>query len=253
MAGERILSDMRLPALLIAAVLIAPLPVTRAAAARALHHRAHHAAARPVVVELYTAQGCADCPAANQLVMKLADEPDVIALTFPVDYWDYLGWRDSFARPEFSDRQHAYMKAMKLRDVYTPQVVVDGREQMSGLKSDEVEAAIKTAAHEPDARPAIIMRSPSWALVGAAKSAAGGAEVWLVRYAPEVREVKVNTGENKGKLIREADVVRELVKLGPWRGASHAYKLPKATDPALKSVILVQAVRTGRILAARRL
>ena len=242
---------MRLPALLIAAVLIAPLPAP--AAARVIHHRAHHAAGRPVVVELYTAQGCADCPAANQLVMKLADEPAVIALTFPVDYWDYLGWRDSFARPEFSDRQHAYMKAMKLRDVYTPQVVVDGSAQMSGLKADEVEGAIKTASHDPDARPTITMRSPSWTLVGSAKAAAGGADVWLVRYAPEVREVTVKAGENKGKLIREADVVRELIKLGPWRGASHAYKLPKAADPALKSVILVQAVRTGRILASRRL
>src|SRR5580704_11314455 len=98
---------MRLPALLIAALLIA-----QPAAARVVHHRAHHATARPVVVELYTAQGCADCPAANQLVIKLADEPDVIALTFSVDYWDYLGWRDTFARPEFSDRQHAFMKAM---------------------------------------------------------------------------------------------------------------------------------------------
>lgn len=240
---------MRLPALLIVGLLVA-----QPAAARAVHHRAaRHAPTRPVVVELYTAQGCADCPAANALLMKLSDQADVIGLTFPVDYWDYLGWRDTFAKPEFSDRQHAYMKAMKLRDVYTPQVVVDGREQMSGLKSDEIEGAIKTDARDPGARPEITMRSHSWALVGSAKSVAGGADVWLIRYAPEVREVEVKTGENKGKLIREADVVRELVKLGPWRGSSHAYKLPKASDPALKSVILVQATRTGRILAARRL
>ena len=245
---------MRPPALLIAAVLTAPLLMAQAAEARAVHHRGvRHAPTRPVVVELYTAQGCADCPAADALITKLADQPEVIGLTFPVDYWDYLGWRDTFAKPEFSDRQHAYMKAMKLRDVYTPQVVVDGREQMSGLKSDEVEAAIKTDAHDPDARPEITMRSHSWALVGSARSVSGGADVWLVRYAPEVREVEVKTGENKGKLIREADVVRELIKLGPWHGASHAYKLPKASDPALKSVILVQATRTGRILAARRL
>ncbi|HEY3813380.1 MAG TPA: DUF1223 domain-containing protein [Caulobacteraceae bacterium] len=244
---------MRLPALLIAAALIAPFALPGAAMARTVHHRTRHAVAgRPVVVELYTAQGCADCPGADALVARLADQANVIALTFPVDYWDYLGWRDTFARPEFSDRQHAYMKAMKLRDVYTPQVVVDGREQMSGLKADEVENAIKAAAREPGARPAITLRSASWALVGSARSTAGGADVWLVRYAPEVREVTPKTGENKGKVIRETDVVRELVKLGPWRGASHAYKLPKASDPALKSVILVQATRTGRILASRR-
>ena len=239
---------MRLPALLIAAALI-----TQPAAARTLHHGSRHVAARPVVVELYTAQGCADCLGANQLITKLADQPEVIALTFPVDYWDYLGWRDAWAKPEFSERQHAYMKAMKLRDVYTPQVVVDGGAQMSGLKTEEVEGAVKTAAADPASRPEIAMRSASWAMVGAGRSAPGGADVWLIRYAPEIREVEVKTGENKGKVIREADVVRELVKLGPWRGASHAYKLPAATDPALKSVILVQSTRTGRILASRRL
>ncbi|HWE44391.1 MAG TPA: DUF1223 domain-containing protein [Caulobacteraceae bacterium] len=242
---------MRLPAPLIAALLI--FPIAGSATARAVRHHARHGATRPVVVELYTAQGCADCPAANQLIIKLSDQPDVIALTFPVDYWDYLGWRDAWAKPEFSERQHAYMKAMKLRDVYTPQVVVDGRAQMSGLKSEEVAAAIKAAARVPEPRPQITMRSLSWAVVGGGRTSAGGADVWLVRYAPEIREVEVKTGENKGKQIREADVVRELVKLGPWRGASHAYKLPKVSDPALKSVILVQSAKTGRILASRRL
>src|SRR5690242_13535019 len=72
-------------------------------------------ASAPVVVELFTAQGCSDCPEANQLLMRLADQPDVIALTYAVDYWDYLGWKDTFARPEFAARQRAYRKAMNLR------------------------------------------------------------------------------------------------------------------------------------------
>ena len=86
-------------------------------------------AKRPVVVELFTSQGCGACTRANALVADLAERPDVLALTFPVDYWDYLGWKDTFARPEFSARQRAYMKAAGQREVYTPQVVIDGAPQ----------------------------------------------------------------------------------------------------------------------------
>ncbi|MBS0361018.1 MAG: DUF1223 domain-containing protein, partial [Proteobacteria bacterium] len=87
------------------------------------------AAKSPVVLELYEAQGCASCVAANAHVAKLADKPGVLALTFPVDYWDYLGWVDTFAKPEFADRQKAYVAKLSLREPYTPQVVVDGAVQ----------------------------------------------------------------------------------------------------------------------------
>ncbi len=224
------------------------------AAAKAPRHAAHRHAAphRPVVVELYTAEGCADCPGANELLMKLADKPDIIALTFPVDYWDYLGWRDTFAKPEFTERQRAYMKAMKLRDVYTPQVVVDGEAQMAGLKSEEVDAAIDRAAHESAPRPDIAPLGRAQVQVGTGRLS-GAAVVWLARYSPDVHEITVRAGENKGRTIRETNVVRDLIKLGPWRGTPHIYRLPKSDGAKLKSVILVQSVKTGRILAARRL
>jgi hypothetical protein len=244
---------MRFFALLIAAALMAAPAAAKAPRHASGHAHRHAAPAIPVVIELYTAQGCADCPAANDMMLKLAEEPGVIALTFPVDYWDYLGWRDTFAKPEFSDRQHAFMKSMKLRDVYTPQVVVDGRAQMSGLKPDDVDAAVHDAQKDPMAGPDIAPLGRSQVEVGSGRVPAGGAFVWLVRYAPEVRDVTVTRGENKGRIIRQGDVVRDLVKLGPWRGASKALRLPKASDPALRTVVLVQAARTGRILAARRL
>ena len=90
----------------------------------------------PVVVELFTAQGCSGCPEANALLEGLAGRPGVIALTYAVDYWDYLGWPDTFAQPAFAERQRAYQDRLRLRDVYTPQVIIDGQRQMSGARDD---------------------------------------------------------------------------------------------------------------------
>lgn len=238
---------MRSSALLSALALIAFAPAAAGARTAAPRHRAE-----PVVVELYTAQGCSDCPAANELLMKLAEEPGVIALTFPVDYWDYLGWHDTFARPEFGERQRAYMKAMKLRDVYTPQIVVDGSRQVSGVKADAVEAAVKDARHSRDLDVSIEAMPKGRIRVGSGAAPAGGATVWLVRYDRETREVVVNKGDNKGQTVRQGDVVRELKKLGPWKGSSRVYAVPRAEEKGLHAVVLVQAARTGRIIAARR-
>ena len=100
----------------------------------------------PVVVELYTAQGCASCGEANAFIGKLAERPGVLPLTFPVDYWDYLGWPDTFAKPEFAKRQKAYVANLAVSEPYTPQVVVDGRAQAAGLESglyDRMSAALQ--------------------------------------------------------------------------------------------------------------
>ena len=113
----------------------------------------------PVVVELYTAQGCASCGEANANLEKLAARADVLALTFPVDYWDYLGWPDTFAKPEFTERQKAYVAKLSLREPYTPQVVVDGRAQAGGLQAEKVEKLIEQAS-------AADHRSPDIAFIG---------------------------------------------------------------------------------------
>ncbi len=208
--------------------------------------------AAPVVVELFTAQGCSDCPEANQLLMRLADQPDVITLTYAVDYWDYLGWKDTFARPEFAERQRAYRRAMNLRDVYTPQIVVDGKRQLTAVEPDEVEAAVREEAERDVYPPDMQFVGEGRVAVGSGRVPRGGATVWLVRYDDEVQEVAVRRGENRGQTVRHDNVVRELVRLGDWRGRPKMFRLPAPSEEGLETVVLVQADRTGRIMAAGR-
>lgn len=207
------------------------------------------AAKTPVVVELYTAQGCGSCGEANEYAAKLAERPGVLVLTFPVDYWDYLGWADTFAKPEFADRQKAYVAKLSLREPYTPQVVVDGRTQAQGLKTKEVEKQMREAARAPRNPPDLHFPSARRVDVGAARLPRGGAEVWLVRYDPREQDVVVKSGDNRGQTIVHKNVVREVTRLGPWKGKPTAYKLPAADEEGLKTVILVQARNGGRILA----
>lgn len=235
---------MRRLALLIAALLVAP----------AVEARARHAAPRlPVVVELFTAQGCSDCPKANELLAKLGEDKGVIALSFSVDYWDYLGWKDKYAKPEFSERQQVYKTAFRLRDVYTPQIVLDGSTQLAGAKPEMVQASIAAARKERPFEPAIELRGGRRVQIGSGPAPKGGAVVWLVRYEPGVHEVKITAGENRGQSIKQANEVRELVRLGLWKGGSKQFVLPEASEPDLGGVILVQARQGGRIVAAHKL
>jgi hypothetical protein len=209
------------------------------------------AAARPpVVVELYTAQGCASCGEANAHVAKLADRPGVLPLTFSVDYWDYLGWADTFAKPEFAERQKAYVAKLGLREPYTPQVVVDGAAQAAGSKADKVDALVAEAAKAPRNAPDIHFVGDKRVYVGSARAPKGGGEVWLIRYDPREQDVAVKSGDNKGQTIPEKNVVRELIRLGAWRGKPVAFHLPPPSEEGLKTAVLVQAARGGRVLAA---
>src|SRR5579859_781608 len=138
------------------------------------------AAARPpVVVELYTAQGCVSCGEANAHVAKLAEKPDVLVLTFSVNYWDYLGWADTFAKPEFTDRQKAYVAKLSLREPYTPQVVVDGAAQAAGTKAARVDQLLASAAKVKRKPPQIRFSGAAKVYVGSAAAPRGGGEVWL--------------------------------------------------------------------------
>ncbi len=220
------------------------------AEARSRRHVSHARAHRPVVVELFTSQGCSACGAADKLVGQLADDPDVLALTFAVDYWDYLGWNDTFARPEFSDRQKAYEQKLALRDLYTPQIVVDGRTQLAGAETKGVEALIHKAGRDGAEGPRLKLSHRTRLTVGAGRRPPGGADVWLVRYDPAERQVTVKKGENRGQTIRERNVVRQLAKLGTWSGRQKTYAVPDAPAGAeLKTVILLQTAKGGPILA----
>jgi len=206
------------------------------------------AAKPPVVVELYTAQGCGSCGDANAYAAKLAEKPGVLVLTFPVDYWDYLGWSDTFAKPEYAERQKAYVAKLALREPYTPQVIIDGRVQAPGLKPDRVDKLVRDAARVPSDPPQIRFIGPRRVDVGAGRPPRGGAEVWLVRYDPRDQEVVVKSGENRGQTVTQTNVVREIKRLGPWRGQPKAYRLPASSEDGLETVVLLQGARGGRVL-----
>jgi hypothetical protein len=202
----------------------------------------------PVVVELFTAQGCSSCGKANQVAADLAERDGVLALTYSVDYWDYLGWKDTFAKPVFADRQRAYVKKFALRDVPTPQVVVGGRVQASGAKAEAVEDLVKTAAKAPSNPPDMELVGKTRVAVGSGPAPRGGGEVWLVRFDPREQQIAVKRGDNKGQTLVHKNVVRELVRLGPWAGKPKLYRLPAQTDDDLQTVIIGQGAKGGRIL-----
>jgi hypothetical protein len=202
----------------------------------------------PVVVELYTAQGCGSCDRANTYLGGLASQKGVLPLTFAVDYWDYLGWKDTFARPEFADRQRAYAKRFGVPEVFTPQVVVDGRAQTAAVKPDAVEALVSDARRAPADPPQMGWRAKGFVAVGSGRRPRGGAGVWLVRYDPREVATEVRDGDNRGHKVAERNVVVQLTRLGAWRGRPVLLKLPPAPQENLKSVVLIQGDNGGKIL-----
>jgi hypothetical protein len=203
----------------------------------------------PVLVELFTSQGCAACADANAYAAALASREDVLPLTFSVGYWDYLGWRDTFARPEFAERQKAYARRLTTRAVSTPQIVVDGRAQASGARTSAVERLIDQAHGVGRKAPRVRFVGESRLEVGPGTAPKGGAEVWLVRYDPRGREVEVRTGQNRGRVVAYRNVVQDLTRLGVWRGAPRTYRLPAAKSDGLKTAVVVQQSGGGRVLA----
>jgi hypothetical protein len=204
-----------------------------------------------VLVELFTSQGCSSCVKSGALISALDQRPRLLALTFPVDYWDYLGWRDTMAKPEFTERQKLYMRALALRDVYTPQVVVDGRLQAAAVDRETVDKLIRTAERESAPPPRTLLTKGRFR-IRAGLAPAGGAAVWLVRYEPGDQSVRVLAGDNRGQTVVEHNVVRELSRLGVWRGQGLSFRLPAADDRDLKTVVIIQGLRNGRVIALAR-
>ena len=202
----------------------------------------------PAVVELFTSQGCSSCPPANAAVASIADRPDVLALSFGVTYWDRLGWTDTFGHPAFTERQWAYARHFKRTQVYTPQVVVNGRVHGVGARRIEIERMIRDNRRQGG--PALSL-SRQAVTVGAAPAGAGKAQVWMVRYDPRTIQVPIRRGENGGKTLPHRNVVRELVPVGTWAGTPGRYALPAPTRSGLDTAVLVQAA-DGRILAAAK-
>ncbi len=201
-------------------------------------------AAQPVVVELFTSQGCSSCPPANASLAAVADRPGVLALSFGVTYWDYLGWKDTFAQPQFTARQVAYEPGLHQSGPFTPQIVVNGSADTVGNNRSDVERLI-AGAHL--AGPAIALNGNAVSV--AAAPAQGAVDVWLVRYDPRTIEVSVARGENEGVTLPHRNVVRELTRLGAWSGAAATYPI-SPTPAGLLTAVLVQKPHGGAILAA---
>lgn len=200
---------------------------------------------QPAVLELFTSQGCSSCPPANANLRALADRPDVVALSFDVTYWDYLGWKDTFGSTAYTQRQSDYERPLHEDGPFTPQIVVDGRSDTVGNDRGAIEHLI-AASHREHA-PALVLTNERVS-IGAAPQKG---ELWLVRYDPRVQSVAPRDGENSGATLLQRNVVRSLVLLGEWNGAAKDFPLPKA-DPGLKTAVLLQSGRGGPILAVAR-
>lgn len=207
----------------------------------------------PVVVELFTSQGCSSCPPAEAFLNELADEEGIIALELHVDYWDYIGWADPFASPEITQRQRDYASDLALRYVYTPQMVIDGRHNAVGSHRQQVRAAIgqATLRGKPLALE-YVEGEPDTIVIPAGPSPAGGATVWLAVFDGR-HETAVERGENSGRTLTNRNVVRELVELAVWTGERLEIPLDMeqmAERGRAGCAVLVQEGRTGPIIGA---
>lgn len=240
-------------ALATAAILVFAVP----SAARAIGIEAPPRA----VVELYTSQACASCPPADEKLLELAQDPGILALTLPVDYWDYLGWADTLAHPDHTARQRAYAEARGDRKVFTPQMVVNGTLACIGSKRNEVAQTIAAAEPRGGALPVPVSVSVSGGQAqirigdGAAAQAPSRApaQVWLMAVMAQA-DVEIGRGENAGRHARYVNVVRAMAEVGAWDGAESRLTVPLSGRGDFHVVLVQESVdgKPGRILGAAR-
>jgi len=210
------------------------------------------------VLELFTSQGCSSCPAADALLGKYAAHNDLIALSLPVDYWDYLGWKDTLAKPKFAARQKYYAKTRGDGRIYTPQMVVNGRTHVIGSNAGSIEAAIEATAKELEAnRVPVTVRVEGKHLIVETGEAAPGASIkeatiWLAMVHRQY-EIKIERGENRGKTVKYVNVVRELNPIGVWMGKPDTLEVSRdaVVEPGNEMcVVLLQVGKAGPIVGA---
>lgn len=211
------------------------------------------------LLELFTSQGCSSCPAADRLIGELSRDPTLITMTLAVDYWDYLGWQDTLALHGHSNRERAYAAARGDRDVYTPQVVVNGAVAVLGSDKAAIERAITQTRKnaQPLSLPVSLKVAGDKVVVDVsdAKGAARNAEVWLCPLTGKIT-VKIGRGENGGKSLTYYNVVRGWKKLGDWTGKAETFSIPLseiAGQDIDSFAVLVQsgvATKPGLVLGA---
>jgi hypothetical protein len=217
------------------------------------------AASRPIVLELFTSQGCSSCPPADALLKKLRGKPDLITLSYHVDYWDYLGWRDTLGSAEFSQRQYDYAQSRGDMNVYTPQAIVSGGIHVVGSKEAHVMDAIDEVRNEP--QPAwvdIAMKATDAEIaidIGAGAGAGGEkATLWLMSVMTETT-VPIKRGENAGHAVTYVNTVRKMSAAAMWDGKAQRIVLPRAgvvPKECSQWVALLQKGKVGPIIGAAR-
>jgi len=211
-----------------------------------------HPSTRPVVVELFTSEGCSSCPPADALLSELARaRPDVLPLAFHITYWDRLGWPDPFALRAATDRQRDYAATLRLDSIYTPQMVVDGQTDVIGSDRGSVLTALREAAAARPPPVSLRLRREGERIVLDVGDATGAREgkMLLIGYDAAHRTA-VARGENAGRTLTEANIVRGFVRVADWHGARMTVQ---AQPPAGERLAAILQAQNGQILAAARL
>ena len=183
------------------------------------------------VIELFTSQGCSSCPPADKVLGELANDPSVIALSMPIDYWDYLGWKDTLADSRFTARQKAYSQVRGDREVYTPQVVVNGSVHVIGSDLAKIQDAIHVTGKADGVMSVPVTMTQAGKQLNVSVAASGKApaamhgEVWICPVAKAV-PISIGRGENRGRQVTYHNVVRGLLKVGDWNGTPANWTVP---------------------------
>jgi hypothetical protein len=209
------------------------------------------------VLELFTSQGCSSCPPADRLLASIARKPDVVVVSLPVDYWDYIGWKDTLASPAFTARQMGYAAATGSRQVYTPSAIVNGLYDAIGSDAEAIERALAAARGGHDEALSLhikLIEAGGHIWIEVPAGAGGPAGVYLLRVI-RARTVQIGRGENAGRSVTYTNVVRAIKQLGEWSGSRASFEsvAPRGNDEGY--VVLVQRGtpdRPGVILAAAK-
>jgi len=206
------------------------------------------AGAAPVVVELFTSQGCSSCPPADALLAEIARKPGVVALSYHVDYWDDLGWKDRFSMPEATQRQRGYVRKLSKSGAFTPQAVVSGDTSFVGSDRASMKRAL---AEKRDALTVVLSKVGANLQIDLTERWREPMDVYVVAYLGEAT-TKVGNGENANRSLKEANIVRSVQRLGKWNGTPQQMNVPLATlaRDATAVAVLLQRPNQGAIAGA---
>ncbi len=196
------------------------------------------------VVELFTSQGCSSCPPANRIVTKVSDDPDTLALSYGVTYWDYLGWKDTFADPKFTQRQKSYGRVFEMGHLYTPQLVLNGASHGSRYSQKDIRTM-----DLPTERPRLeLMKSEDG--LSARIVCEKPYKAVLVEYVYGPQTVPVKAGENRGRTLTLSNVVTDVIDLGVWEPQDDPVDILPETSIGKAYALLLHDVDSGNIISA---